>query len=1009
MTNTILLYKDEFLIKNNYTPKNIPFLWNGKGKPKLMHISESEIPADWTFGENQLGYSEYVSAAGAIDDWGIPLSLEDFPEAERFTEEQKYHIPIPFTLKHKQQYNYRLTGNSNSNYQKFNASYEIQDANAEGDARIWKSSTGMFLKYIGNRWAVTDRQDMSSPPGSWNYSWNNIYAYSEENKPGIQDLSSIRWEVNNYYFSGSFSMSSSPVLEYGSRTFWMAIGDYEDLTTGEGAETVTTRHYYTSNIVRFILTVQTDEITNVSMKIAGSSGSSFFTGFFPDASGRFTPTDLVSVSYSAAAPIEIRIKFTGGLFIKDVDFEHTYEETGISQKTGRLSASTLGGTDTYFTINMTVQDIAGNVHEESRSLTHIARLWRMTGTNIKEDDAGYQTKLYSVLSTATALEIPKSKTSNEEFTRQWEDIFYPNTHGYPKNSDGKINYSEALRISRSVDESGINGPTTEELTMYDQLQLSNDGSSLSTDSDDRYMTSGWQRNKTYARMESSSYGESGENLRYWIIDNTGYSDLKLEFEYFDLNNQISNIPPNILSPYDGDVLVIYDAQAEGCLEEIVDIYGNKTYKIKDSSLLVELFAFTGSCYTEDIKMKSGASLPITQTGNGFITSAITTTSKICLILYTDNDYQASGFKIKAGPRHNVIYNNYDVNHDTGEAWIHQEPGTAMNRWYSPSRAASTHQYMTANIAFDFENGILTLDSRSGATITGDFTVYNYLFKDGSAELPATYFAYSDPGTGAESHPNLKKFLLYNDDCIDYYEVTLSVVPTGIIPDYSNIYSFQNSAQNFGKIVSDFETNKDKGTISFTSSIPLGRIFASYSYHSYYRLTNDGYGDLLFYDNALVPSSDYSTTGLRDWTYVDLMIYNEGSNSLSEGVMKFMSRGYVEGSGNSQTVTQVVDENRPWDVQSGTIAETVNRTGANFNVSYNGLAAKSRGAAVNTINNTSAGGVSFGSTMLPRSKAYIRLYWCLAQNDSNSPSYVVTTRGKKLWSSELSGKYFVVTV
>ena len=175
------------------------------------------------------------------------------------------------------------------------------------------------------------------------------------------------------------------------------------------------------------------------------------------------------------------------------------------------------------------------------------------------------------------------------------------------------------------------------------------------------------------------------------------------------------------------------------------------------------------------------------------------------------------------------------------------------------------------------------------------------------------------------------------------------------------------------------------------------------------MTNDGYGDLYFYDNALVPSADYSTTGLKDWTYVDLMIYNEGSNSLSEGIMKFMSRGYIEGSGSSQTVTQVVDENRPWDVQSGTIAETVNRTGASFSVSYNGLAGKTRGAAVNAINDTSSGGVSLGSTMLPRSKAYIRLYWCLATSDSSNPSYVVTTRGKKLWSSELSGKYFVVTV
>lgn len=916
-----------------------------------------------------------------------------------------YSALVPYTVKSKQQYNYTVSGNNNSNYQIFNSIYEIQDYTKTGIERVWRSNTGMYIKFLGTRWIITDNPNLETPPENWTNSYNSIYAYSEVGKEMAQNLSKINWSTHSRYFSGTFKISSSEVEEFGSKTLWMAVGDYEETTQGS----TVVRAYSTSNIVRFLITVKSNEITNVSMNLVGSTGSKYFTGFYKDPEGRFTPTDLVHATFSAASPIPIRIQFTGGFTIPGVDFTVPYTKAGIEMKTGILTQTTLGGTDSTFNIRMTVQDQAGNTKEVAQSITHIARLWRLIGTNIKADDASYQTKLFSVLSAAQSLEIPKSNTSNEDFTRQWEDIFYPTTHGYPLNADGTMNVEEAIRISKDLDETGINGPTTEELARYDQLQLTNDKTALSVDSDNRSMTSGWQKNKVYSRMESSSYGESGENLRYWIIDNTGYSDLKLEFEYFDLNNQISNIPPNILSPYDGDVLVVYDAQAEGCLEEVVDLYGKKTYKIKDSSLLVELFAFTGSCYTEDIKMKSGTALPITQTGNGFTTSPITSTSKICLILYSDNDYQGSGFKIKAGPRHSVVHYNYDMNNITGEAWVHQEPGTSRNQWYSPSKMSSSHQYLTANVTFDYENGILTLDNRSGATITGDLTVYNYLTTAGIANAPTTYFGYTNPVTGEESHPALKKFLLYNDDCVDYYEITICVKPTGIIPDYSNIYSFQNGVKNFGKIVSDYESNKDKGTITFSSSVPLGRIFGNYTYHSFYRLTNDGYGDLYFYDNALVPSADYSTTGLKDWTYVDLMIYNEGSNSLSEGIMKFMSRGYVEGSGNSQTITQVVDENRPWDVQSGTIAETVNRTGASFNVSYTGLSAKTRAAAVNAINNTSSGGVSFGSTMLPRAKAYIRLYWCLATNDSNNPSYIVTTRGKKLWSSELSGKYFVVTV
>ena len=991
--------RENFLILNSYTDKFIPISSrkdessSSEVFPNLMYFSFSEIPSNFKFSEDQEGYTGYQILSGAQDDWGNNLENG-----------KGIRVGIPFIEKHKQQFNYTFSGNSNGSWNgKTNGVFSIEDENAESGSRRWRNPNGAYVKWVEKRWVLTFNANLSTLPSSLNWNENQIAAYTnEQSNPDTKDLSTLSWNTNGTYWRSSLNIDSSHVEISGQKTVYLVLGKSTQFVDG-------TKRYSTSNVVSFILSTQNNEITNTLFEITGPTGSKNYAGFYIDAEKRFYPTRLVNVQYSASCPVEIRAKISGGLSISGINFQNTYNKEGLVSGSGLLDFVSLASPDALLTPVIVFQDKAGNQIEISQSITIISKIWRMVGARIKEDDASYQTRFFSVSSTSTMNEIPKSKTSSDEFSRQWEDIFYPTTHGYPLGNDGKIDYQEALRISKSIDESGKNGPTTEELTRYDQLQLTNDRTALATDSDDRYMTSGWQRNKMYERMESSSYGENGENLRYWIIDNEGYSDLALEFEYFDLDNQISNIPPNILSPYDGDVLVVYDAQAEGCLEESVDIYGKKSYKIKDSSLLVELFAFTGSCYTGDIRMQSGASLPITQTGNGFITSNITTTSKICIILYSDNDYQASGFKIKAGPRHNVVLYNYDLNETSGEVWIHQEPGTTMNRWYSPSRVNSTHQYMTSNVTFDVENGVLILDTRSGSTITGDFTVYNYLYRDGRTEIPKTYFPYSNISTGSVSNPELKNFLLYNDDCVDYYEISMSVVPTGIVPDYSNIYSFQNEAQNFGRIVSNFSANKDKGTISFSSIVPQGRIFASYTYHSYYRLSNDGYGDLLFYDNALVPSSDYSTTGLKDWTYVDLMIYNEGSNSLSDGVMKFMSRGYVESSGSSQTVTQVVDENRPWDVQSGTIAETVNRTGANFNVSYTGLTAKTRAAAVTAVNNTSSGGVAFGQTMLPRSKAYIRVYWCLAQNDSSSPSYVTTTRGQKLWSSELSGRYFVVTV
>lgn len=1042
-----------FLILNSFTDKFIPLILEETKTaeepaaeddtptlPNLIYFSSSELEENFQFSDDKQGFTGYTIEDGAKDDWGNELKLEDSElktTGENGTEitRKLIKVGIPFVEKDKQQYNYTISGNTNESYRsKTNGVYTMVDENTVDENRQWKNSENVYIKYLEKRWVITLDSSMSTlPQDISNYSNSNqIVAYGPEDKEGDtttktkRDLSEIQWTINHTYWSSSEStlkISSSRLDLSGQKTIHLVLGRKIEKAegaaametgSGDGDDSVekpeVTYTYETSNEVTFILATQANEITNALFEVAGPTGNKNYAGFYIDEDKRFIPTKLLNVQYAASCPIEIRAKLSN-LEIKGMNFQTPYKHEGLITGSAKLTSSIdLAKPDTTLQMMLTFQDKAGNKVELSQNITVITRLFRMNGTRIKEDDAGYQTKFFSVASTTSMLEIPKTVTSSDEFSRQWEDIFYPTTHGYPRSSDGKIDYQEALRISKPVDETGENGPTTEELTRYDQLQLTNDSSGLSTDSDDRYMTSGWQTSKVYSRMESSSFGENGENLRYWVIDNEGYSDLALEFEYFDLDNQISNIPPNILSPYDGDVLVVYDAQADGCLEESVDIYGKKTYKIKDSSLLVELFAFTGSYRTNDIRMQSGTALPITQTGNGFITSNITTTSRICIILYTDNDYQASGFKIKAGPRHNVVLSNYDLNEVTGEVWIHQEPGTTQNHWYSPSRVKSSHQFMTSNVNFDVENGVLLLDTRSGSTITGDFTVYSYLYQNGKAETPKAYFSYSNTaGDNKSDHPELKNFLLYNDDCVDYYEVSMCVVPTGIVPNYSDIYSFQNSAQNVGRIVSNFSVNKDKGTIAFSTAVPLGRIFASYTHHSYYRLTNDGYGDLVFYDNALVPSSDYSTTGLKDWTYVDLMIYNEGSNSLSDGIMKFMSRGYIDSKGNEQTVTQVVDENRPWDVQSGTIAETVSRTGANFNVSYTGLTAKSRAAAVKAVNDTSSGGLAFGQTMLPRSKAYIRVYWCLAQNDSSSPTYVTTTRGQKLWSSELSGRYFVVTV
>ena len=101
---------------------------------------------------------------------------------------------------------------------------------------------------------------------------------------------------------------------------------------------------------------------------------------------------------------------------------------------------------------------------------------------------------------------------------------------------------------------------------------------------------------------------------------------------------------------------------------------------------------------------------------GFILPTIDTTSRICLILYTDNDYQRSGFKLKAGTRHSVAYYCYEMNRETGELWIHQHPGTVSTHWRSPEKASTTHQYLTTTVTVDHESGVLTLDGQTSVVL-----------------------------------------------------------------------------------------------------------------------------------------------------------------------------------------------------------------------------------------------------------------------------------------------------
>ena len=92
-----------------------------------------------------------------------------------------------------------------------------------------------------------------------------------------------------------------------------------------------------------------------------------------------------------------------------------------------------------------------------------------------------------------------------------------------------------------------------------------------------------------------------------------------------------------------------------------------------------------------------------------------------------------------------------------------------------------------------------------------------------------------------------------------------------------------------------------------------------------------------------------------------------------GTLQFLARGYVTA---SNIVDTVLDNNRPWDVQQGSTAETVQRTGAKSAKSYGSL--PSRNSRINAYNASQSQTCVFG-TLAPREAVYVRVWWCIANN------------------------------
>ena len=758
--------------------------------------------------------------------------------------------------------------------------------------------------------------------------------------------------------------------------------------------------------------------SKLSLVVTGSSGSQNYTGYYVK-HGRMFPSELVSVAFSAESNLDMTYRVRGdvkkefsGNLVNRVSYKHIMKldshsdpDYGKNPLLYPLGTSTKLGR-TKMSIHLDVTDEAGNTDTIRKDITWMPQLYRLKHLNLREPSSSdYSHKMSSQNSP-----ILQKVVDTNNYTRSWNEIWYPETHGSPTSGDGSVNHDEALDFAKN--------PTSELLEKYDPLALLDNGDELAKDADGRYLqdVGKWDRTKVYPAKENSRL-VNNTYQKYWIIDNSGNPDLQLEFEIFDFSSSITKFPENLNARTSGDSLSVFDASDPDCVysNPVVDEYGRKHWVLKDSTKLSHLFTLKGSGFdkanNKPAIIDSDVGDQLEDTGNGFICPAILQCSRICIVPFTDygteTESRASGFKLKAGKIRYSEYENYECIEETGEVWVH----VLMNdSWTVPSNLEMMYDYYESKIDIDSDSGVASFTSRQAYPVLGTFSNYLYLYKkderDSSvyvAGYPHSYFSAQNTGLNEQSLNCIKTFATSQDDLQDYSSKAFYVSYMGTEPVKNQIYDPNVATNDSSGKFTAYSMDNDTGILKVNSTTPpRGRLFADYYYHTFYRLTSDGYGDLYFYGNGmLVPAS--ATTSYTDWTYVDLKIVNEGGNTLNDGTLTFLARGYIT---KGSVVDTVLDQNRPWDVQEGTTAETVNRTGAGYSTSFSNLDATypaNRAKAFEVRANQS---LSFG-TIEPKQTIFVRVFWCIAQNAAGT-AWIDCSRGNKCYSGELSGTYFIFT-
>ncbi|MGQ4893428.1 MAG: hypothetical protein ACP6IQ_02245 [Candidatus Njordarchaeia archaeon] len=772
-----------------------------------------------------------------------------------------------------------------------------------------------------------------------------------------------------------YKISESDLL---SGATWIAYNSGEEMEITWTTSTEETKNVYVqvrdqyfnkSSVVSDSIILHTTPPSSLFLRINGTIPNNHtYTGIKINSDGSFTSDLSGELDIYADDLLDIQIYIDGdiqnGVKVRQwVD----YKVNGVRQfdSVDIVFNGTTYNYDHDASVTVQFKDKAGNISTVSKSIRVNTKILKCHHTLLREQDSEYKHQLYEVGSNNNTNLVNETVILSNDYIRAWDEIFYPESHDYPRESDGTIDEQACINMN------GVSN------AQYDAVVI--ESGQVKYDEEDRPITTDWTKDgtKDYNNMESSY----SSNLRYWIIDNSDYGDIDLEFEYFFIDPNSYGPPYNNMSPYKGDCLVVYDASAEGCLQETIGPDGKKTYTLLDSTKLVELYAYTGKG-NQVMELSTGYSVNA-NTNGGFSVPTIRTTSKICIILYTDASHTASGFKIKAGPKHEKVFRNYDVDERNGEVWYHKYPnGQAYN-----GELRMVYDYYDTDIQFDLDNGEVIFKQDPSGVITAD---YSYYVKD----------------SDKESYDYTRMFIAHDDDFVDYIDPDMYATPFGQTIDKTKTWTVATPS---GKITSNYTVDKDRGVIEFYDGqgdgydeyyyIPKNsRITLDYHHHTFKRLSNDGHGILIFKDETLVADD---TPVYPDYTWTDVKIVNEGDAILENGKLKFLARGYDnDGDG---TIDQVLDVNRPWDVQEGTAAETYERTAMEVRQNYTFDLTITRDQAYSIVSNWK--NKEFGFDIYPRTKFYGRVVWCLWMNGS----YPQTSIGRKTFSAELSGKFYNVEV